>query len=209
MNSIFTYIFLGISLAAPIGPVNAAQLDKGLRLGFGHAWIFGVGALIADICYMLLVYMGMIHFIEQPMMKAFLWLFGFFVLTYTGIESLVKSKKSHFVDAPKGKNTLLRSWTSGFLLSISNPLTILFWLGIYGSVLAKTATSFSSSQLAVYSAAIICGILLWDVFMATISSIARNLLHTNFLVVISIISSLSMIGFGIYFGVQAFILLFL
>ncbi len=209
MNSIFTYIFLGISLAAPIGPVNAAQLDKGLRLGFGHAWIFGVGALIADICYMLLVYMGMIHFIEQPMMKAFLWLFGFFVLTYTGIESLVKSGKSTFVNGSRGKTTLLRSWTSGFLLSISNPLTILFWLGIYGSVLAKTASSFSSSQLAIYSAAIICGILLWDLFMATISSIARNLLHTNFLVVISIISSLSMIGFGIYFGVQAFTLLFL
>lgn len=209
MNSIFTYIFLGVSLAAPIGPVNAAQLDKGLRLGFGHAWIFGVGALVADICYMLLVYMGMIHFIEQPMMQAFLWLFGFFVLTYTGIESLLKSGKSTFVDGSRGKATLLRSWTSGFLLSISNPLTILFWLGIYGSVLAKTASSFSSSQLAVYSAAIICGILLWDVFMATISSLARNLLHTNFLVVISIISSLSMIGFGIYFGVEAFRLLFM
>ncbi|ART75046.1 LysE family transporter [Sutcliffiella horikoshii] len=209
MNSIFTYIFLGVSLAAPIGPVNAAQLDKGLRLGFGHAWIFGVGALVADICYMLLVYMGMIHFIEQPMMQAFLWLFGFFVLTYTGIESLVKSGKSTFVDGPKGKTTLLGSWTSGFLLSISNPLTILFWLGIYGSVLAKTASSFSSNQLAIYSAAIICGILLWDLFMATISSIARNLLHTNFLVVISIISSLSMIGFGIYFGVEAFRLLFM
>ena len=209
MNSIFTYIFLGVSLAAPIGPVNAAQLDKGLRLGFGHAWIFGIGALIADVCYMLLVYMGMIHFIEQPLMKAFLWLFGFFVLTYTGIECLVKSKKSSFIDGPKGKATLLRSWTSGFLLSISNPLTILFWLGIYGSVLAKTASSFSSSQLAIYSGAIICGILLWDVFMATISSIARNLLHTNFLVVISMISSLSMIGFGIYFGVEAFKLLFL
>lgn len=209
MNSIFTYVFLGISLAAPIGPVNAAQLDKGLRLGFGHAWIFGIGALIADICYMLLVYMGMIHFIEQPLMKAFLWLFGFFVLTYTGIESLLKSRKSTFVNGTRGKSTLLRSWTSGFLLSISNPLTILFWLGIYGSVLAKTASSFSSSQLAIYSLAIISGILLWDVFMATISSIARNILNTNFLVVISIISSLSMIGFGIYFGVQAYTLLFL
>lgn len=209
MNSIFTYVFLGVSLAAPIGPVNAAQLDRGLRLGFGHAWIFGIGALIADICYMLMVYMGMIHFIEQPLMKAFLWLFGFFVLTYTGIESLLKSRKSCFVDGTRGKATLIRSWTSGFLLSISNPLTILFWLGIYGSVLAKTASTFSSSQLAIYSFAIICGILLWDVFMATISSIARNLLTTNFLVVISIISSLSMIGFGIYFGVQAFTLLFL
>jgi L-lysine exporter family protein LysE/ArgO len=209
MNSILTYVFLGVSLAAPIGPVNAAQLNKGLRLGFGHAWIFGLGALIADICYMLLVYMGMIHFIEQPFMKAFLWLFGFFVLTYTGMESLLKTTKTSFVDGERGKSTLLGSFNSGFLLSISNPLTILFWLGIYGSVLAKAASSFTSLQLGIYSLAIICGILLWDVFMATVSSVARNILNTKFLLIISLISSLSMIGFGIYFGIQAFTLLFL
>ena len=29
MNSIVAYIFLGVSLAAPIGPVNAAQLRYG------------------------------------------------------------------------------------------------------------------------------------------------------------------------------------
>ena len=26
--------FLGLSLAAPIGPINAAQLDKGIKSGF-------------------------------------------------------------------------------------------------------------------------------------------------------------------------------
>ncbi|MEC2074081.1 LysE family transporter [Alkalihalophilus marmarensis] len=209
MNSILTYVVLGVSLAAPIGPVNAAQLNKGLRLGFGHAWIFGLGALLADICYMLLVYMGMIHFIDQPFMQAFLWLFGFFVLTYTGIESLVNNTKTSFVDGDRGSSTLFRSFNSGFLLSISNPLTILFWLGIYGSVLAKAASSFTTFQLGIYSLAIISGILLWDVFMATVSSVARNILNTKFLLILSLISSLSMIGFGIYFGMQAFKLLFL
>lgn len=49
MNSIVAYIFLGVSLAAPIGPVNAAQLDTGIKNGFFHAWIFGIGALTADV----------------------------------------------------------------------------------------------------------------------------------------------------------------
>ncbi|WP_435368074.1 hypothetical protein [Solibacillus isronensis] len=31
MNSIAAYIFLGVSLAAPIGPVDAAQLDTGIN----------------------------------------------------------------------------------------------------------------------------------------------------------------------------------
>lgn len=208
MNSIFTYVFLGVSLAAPIGPVNAAQLDRGLRSGFVHAWIFGLGALFADVIYMALVYMGIINFIDLPFIKTFLWLFGFFVLTYTGIESLIKTGKSNFVRATPEKVTLTKTFLTGFILSISNTLTILFWLGIYGSVLAKTVSSFSSAQLLIYSLAIIAGILLWDLFMAFISSLARNLLNTNLLVIISVISSISMIGFGLYFGYQGFRLLF-
>ncbi|WP_223701384.1 LysE family transporter [Sutcliffiella deserti] len=208
MNSIFTYVLLGVSLAAPIGPVNAAQLDKGIRYGFFHAWIFGVGALIADVLYMAMVYLGLINFIDSPFIKTFLWLFGFFVLSYTGIESLLSTGKTNIIKGSLGKASLIKSFSTGFLMSISNPLTILFWLGIYGSVLAKTAATFSESQLIIYSLAIIAGILLWDFTMATISSLARKLLSTNLLVIISILSSVSMIGFGLYFGIQAYKVLF-
>ena len=73
-----SYIFLGLSLAAPIGPINAAQLEKGVKQGFWDAWILGWGAILADGIYMALVYLGVVHFLEIPFMKTFLWLFGFF-----------------------------------------------------------------------------------------------------------------------------------
>lgn len=93
-------------------------------------------------------------------------------------------------------------------MSLLNPLTILFWLGIYGSVLAETAKNFSGNQIIINSIAIIVGIILWDTIMATISSGARRFLSTNLLKLISIFSSLAMIGFGIYFGIQAYHALF-
>lgn len=34
MTVFLTYILLGISLAAPVGPVNAAQLNRGIKKGF-------------------------------------------------------------------------------------------------------------------------------------------------------------------------------
>ena len=208
MNSIFTYILLGVSLAAPIGPVNAAQLDRGIKNGFTHAWIFGFGALAADVLYMLLVYLGLGQFIDSPLIKTILWSFGCFVLTYTGIENLLSLHKIK-IDMKKGKRVRLRnSLTSGFFMSLLNPLTVLFWLGIYGSVLAKTSESFTGSQLLIYSMLIIVGIILWDTFMAFISSGARKLLSSGLLITISVLSSLSMIGFGIYFGIQAFHALF-
>ena len=208
MNSIFTYILLGISLAAPVGPVNAAQLDTGIKNGFFHAFIFGVGALTADIIYMIMVYYGVGQFIDSPFIKIFLWSFGCFVLTYTGVENLLALNKIT-LDMKYGKRIRIRqALLSGFLISLLNPLTILFWLGIYGSVLAESSNSLEEKQLIIFSLAIILGIVLWDTFMSILSSGARKYLSIKFLIFISIVSSLSMIAFGIYFGIQAYHTLF-
>lgn len=208
INIFISYIFLGLSLSAPIGPINAAQLDKGLKRGFMHAWVVGLGAVCADIIYMLLVYFGMIHLLDAPFIKAFLWLFGFFVLVYTGVESIMNSEQVTSLEAREVGESLFKSFTSGFLMSLFNPLSILFWLGIYGSILAKMTSEYSMDQLLVYSGAIVFGILLWDVLMAGASSIFRKILTNRLLKIISISSGLSLVGFGLYFGVQAVQLLF-
>ncbi|OIK10278.1 amino acid transporter [Bacillus sp. MUM 116] len=207
MNIFLSYILLGLSLAAPIGPINAAQIDRGIRSGFLHAWLIGVGAVVADGVYMLIVYIGVVQFLETPIVKTFLWLFGCFVLIYTGIESILKAGTLN-LEYTRNKEPLIKSFFAGFLMSISNPLTILFWLGIYGSVLAKTAATSNNTELIIYSAAIFIGLLVWDITMAGVSSSFRSFLTSRLLVMISLFSGLSLIVFGLYFGIQAYQLLF-
>jgi threonine/homoserine/homoserine lactone efflux protein len=203
MNIFLSYILLGLSLAAPIGPINAAQIDRGIRNGFMNSWLIGVGAVVADGVYMLVVYIGVVQFLETAFMQTFLWFFGCFVLMYTGIETFMNAGKIN-LEHSRGKEPLIKSFFSGFLMSISNPLTILFWLGIYGSVLAKTAATYNTGQVVLYSSAIFIGLLIWDIAMASVSSSSRKFLTPRLLVVISCFSGLSLIGFGIYFGMQAF-----
>ena len=198
---------LGLSLAAPIGPINAAQLDKGIKSGFWHAWILGLGAILADGIYMVLVYFGVVHFLEITFMKTFLWLFGFFVLTYTGFETVLNARKLD-VAQRNATDSHLSSFLSGFLMSISNPLTILFWLGIYGSVLANTADKYDIQHLILYSSAIFLGILCWDLTMAIVSSSFRRFLTKPILVLVSGLSGTFLICFGVYFAVQAAKVLF-
>ena len=202
-----SYIFLGLTLAAPIGPVNAAQLEKGIRNGFLHSWFVGLGAMIADGFYMILVYLGFVHFLEKPIIQAFLWSFGCFVLIYTGIESIVgagKRSEKNF----RGTEPLSKSFLSGFFMSISNPITILFWLGIYGSVMAKTASRYSTDQILYFSIAVLFGLLIWDISMALMSSTFKRYLSRALLTAISYISGLSLIGYGCYFGIEAIKILF-
>ncbi|MGN4124982.1 LysE family transporter [Lysinibacillus sphaericus] len=208
MDSIFTYIFLGISMAATIGPVKTVLLNTGLKNGFFHAWFFSLGALATDIMYMFIVYFGIGQFIDSLLLKMILWSFGCFVLLYTGIENLLSLHKIE-IDLKSGNRTRLRkSILSGFFMSLLNPLTILFWLGIYGSILAKTAEVSTGYQIILNSIAILLGIILVDFIMAFSSSVARKLLSTKLLKTVSFISSIIMIGFGIYFGMQAFQALF-
>lgn len=208
MHSIFTYVLLGISLAAPIGPVKAMLLNTGIKNGFFHAWLFSLGAIVTDIMYMLLVYFGVAQFIDTAFMKTLLWSFGCFVLIYTGIENLLSLHKIemdyNFVKYVRLRHSLL----SGFLMALLNPLTILFWLGIYGSILAQSSESFSNSQIIIYSTAILVGIMMWDFTLSLLSSSARKFLSTKFLKIISFLSSISMIIFGVYFGIQAYNSLF-
>ncbi|MFC4779053.1 LysE family transporter [Paenibacillus sp. GCM10023252] len=202
MSMLLSYILLGLSLAAPIGPINAAQMDRGIRGGFWNSWLLGLGSMLADVLFILIVYFGTVHFLDHPVMNTFLWVFGCFVLIYTGIDGL-KGAAAIDTDRQASSEPLSRSFGTGFLISLLNPLTIMFWLGIYGSVLAKTAKTYETPQLIMYTLAILLGIGLWDLMMAITSSYSRRLLRPATLTLISRLSGLSLIGFGLYFGWQA------
>ncbi|WP_159881777.1 LysE family translocator [Paenibacillus puerhi] len=202
LSTFLTYIVLGLSMSAPIGPINAAQLDQGLRYGFWHAWAVGFGGLFADILYMALVYMGVAHVIETPLAQLGLWLFGSVVLFYMGAEALLAAGKP--VEASgHGESSIRRSLATGFLMSVSSPLTILFWLGIFGSVLAKTFSTLDTQSLLLHSAAIVFGIVLWDVVMALAASVFRKRLSARAIFVISVVSGSSLIAYALYFSLTA------
>lgn len=198
---LFSYILLGFTLAAPIGPVNSARLDKGIKNGFWHAWIVGVGSMVADGIFMLIVYLGMVHFLEIPIIQIFLWLFGGFILIYSGVEGMMKANSLTLQDS-RGKDSLTKCFMTGFVMSISSPLSILFWLGIYGSVLAKTAQMNGTGSLLIYSSMIFLGLTLWDLLVASLTTGLRKFLNIYSLKAISILSGLSLLGFGLYFVLE-------
>jgi len=207
MSTFLSYILLGLSLSAPIGPVNAAQLDKGIRFGFWNAWLLGLGAMAADAAFMLIIYFGFAHFLQTPFMKAFLWTFGCLVLIYTGVEGFQKAKTVKASKQAK-KEPPLKSFTQGFFLTLSNPISILFWLGIYGSILAQATANTTAAVIFANTVAIFIGILVWDFTMAFVASSFQKIARGRLLTFISRAAGLCLIGFGLYFGLQAVKLLF-
>lgn len=124
------------------------------------------------------------------------------LLIYTGIESVFGARKSFDLrnETKLSEGNYKKTLFSGFLMSVSNPMTILFWLGIYGSVLAEKSVHYELYQLAAASLAIIAGIALWDFSMAGIAGFFRKWLTNRLLRIISVLSGFSQICFGGYFG---------
>lgn len=88
MSMWFSYMLLGISLSAPVGPVNVAQIKAGLRGGFWNAWCVGIGAMCADVVFMLLIYFGAAAYVTTPLAKLIIWALGCGVLLKLGYDSI-------------------------------------------------------------------------------------------------------------------------
>ncbi|MGQ3381107.1 LysE family translocator [Priestia endophytica] len=209
-SGLFSYFLLGISLSAPVGPINVAQINKGIKNGFWNAWLVGMGAMIADVCMMLLIYLGITRIFEYEGVKLAMWTLGFITLGYLGYDSIRNASVNISADInAQSKESLSQSFLSGFLIAVSNPLNIVFWVGIYGSMLTSVINKLGKQEALLYSLAIFVGITCWDLFMATIIHFGRKQLNLNVLKWVSIIAGLVLIGFGLMFGYQAIKSMFL
>ncbi len=206
MSMWFSYMLLGISLSAPVGPVNVAQIKAGLRGGFWNAWCVGIGAMCADVVFMLLIYFGAAAYVTTPLAKLIIWLLGCGVLLKLGYDSIRDARSVIDTGETGGsprQESAGSSFLSGFLIAIANPMNIVFWIGIYGSVMTKTLESSGSGQALWLSCAIFAGVCLWDFSVSLVVHLSRRAVSPRLMKWISILAGWSLIGFGVYFGYAA------
>lgn len=160
-GAIIQQIVLGISLAAPVGPINIEMLKRGIERGFWHAWVVGIGGMTADVLFMLLIYFGLSSVFMYTYVQAFMYCTGFFLLFYLGFQSVKQGIFDSNMEYKKEEvGGLKQSFMAGFLIAISNPLNLVFWFGIYGSTLSSLLTKVTKQEAFLYSLCIIVGIIL-------------------------------------------------
>ncbi|ABY42764.1 threonine/homoserine/homoserine lactone efflux protein [Bacillus sp. RC51] len=203
-GAIIQQIVLGISLAAPVGPINIEMLKRGIERGFWHAWIVGIGGMTADILFMLLIYFGLSSVFMYTYVQAFMYCAGFFLLFYLGFQS-VKQGISHSNMEYKQEEIggLKQSFMAGFLIAISNPLNLVFWFGIYGSTLSSLLTKVTKQEAFLYSLCIIVGIILWNLNIAFSVHFGRTLLKKKALGYITAGAGIILVGYSIHFAYKA------
>lgn len=206
MLDIFQSIILGISLAAPVGPVNVEVIRRGLKHGFFPAFMLSLGAASADATYSLLVYFGLASFITVPVVRSAIWILGAAVLIYLGWQNMRQYSEKIDLDQSEAK-TSRNSFVAGYLITISNPLTVIWWLGVFGAILSSTAQTVTNTTALLNISAIISGVVLWFFALSMLLHWGKRFINEATMRYISVIAGLVLIGFGLYFGYNAVIML--
>jgi len=190
---------LGLSLAAPIGPVNVEIIRRGLKSGFRQALLAGAGAMSADATYLTLIFFGLISFLNIHLMKIILGIGGGIILLYLGVMSVKEFFQKHSTAANKPRRFFKNSYVAGYTLAFFSPMTIVWWIGVFGATLAAQTNTFHNVHAFLSCLSILLGCFLWVLFIATALHWGKKIINDKFVRLVSLIAGAFLIFFGIYF----------
>jgi threonine/homoserine/homoserine lactone efflux protein len=145
----FQGVVLGFSIAAPVGPIGVLCIRRTLSDGRLFGLVSGLGAATADAFYGAVAAFGLTLvsrlLVEQ---QDRLRLLGGLFLCYLGLKTLLDRASEAGLPAPR--SGLVGAYGSTFVLTLTNPLTILSFAAIFAGLgLAERGSDLVSAGLLV------------------------------------------------------------
>ena len=138
-------LIIGFSIAAPVGPIGVLCIRRTLTEGRASGFLSGLGAATADALYGCVAGFGLTvisgFLIDQ---RFWIQLIGGIFLLALGIKTL-RSVPAERAAAASGSG-LAASYASTLLLTLTNPMTILSFAGIFAALgVADTGGDLSAA----------------------------------------------------------------
>lgn len=192
--SLFIRAFIiGISIAAPVGPIGVLCIRRTLANGKLAGFLSGMGAASADMVYGAIAAFGISAITTALIDNAFwLHLFGGGFLLYLGVKTFLEKPAEQAAQAKQGG--LLNMYLSTFLLTITNPMTIISFAAIF----AGTMIGQEVGSPLVMVAGVFAGSAAWWMTLSLGVGMFRERLTPAHMAWINRVSGIIIIAFGIY-----------
>jgi len=193
-------VALGIAIAAPLGPIGALCINRTLERGFAAGLAGGLGTALADGTYALLAALGFAAFSGAlGMVDLPLRLLGGAFMLWLGWTSLRPKPMRAAADVPA--RDLVGVTVATFVLTIANPMTIVSFAALFAGL--GLASADGLGPVAMVVGGVFAGSMLWWCLLSGGVALLRQRLPTDFAAIISRLSGLVMIGFGLLAVVSA------
>ena len=188
-------LIIGFSIAATVGPMCILCINRTLHKGQLYGLVSGLGIATADAVYGSIAGFGL-TLITSFLVSQQMWihLIGGLFLVYLGIKTTF-TRPAERAAAAKA-NGFVAAYVSTFLLTLTNPLTILSFAAIFAGIgVGGASKSYLSATL------VVCGVFLgsvsWWCILTSGISLLRKRFTARWLLWINRISGVIILLFGI------------
>ena len=188
-------LLIGLSIAAPVGPIGVLCIRKTLAQGRSSGLACGLGAAAADGVYGAIAGFGLTavsNFLIGQL--SLLRLVGGCILLWLGSQTFLAKPATE----PAGQPTanLAGGFASTFLLTLTNPMTILSFVAVFAGLgLGTENPSYAAAGLLVLG--VFLGSALWWILLSSVVGLIRERCQVSSLDWINRISGIIIVGFGL------------
>lgn len=189
-------ILIGFSVAMPIGPIGILCIQRILQQGPLAGFLTGLGAATADAIYGSIVAFG-ITIISNFLIQQQFWILilGGSALMFLGLKILLK-KEVYQENSKIKKTNLISSYTSSLFLTLTNPISIIMFAGIFSWFNIGINEISSLSGLLLISG-IFIGSALWFFTLSSAVELLRHKFSSKHLLWINKLSGLIILGLAL------------
>ncbi len=185
---------LGLAIAAPVGPIGVLCIRRTLAQGRAIGFVSGLGAATADVVYGCIAAFGLtaisvllVHY------RNWLSLLGGLFLCYLGIKTLLSRPATE--SAAADGHGFPGAYFSTFLLTLTNPMTILSFVAVFAGLgVGRAANDYAAA------AAIVLGVFLgssaWWFLLSGGVSLVRGKFDARAMLWVNRVSGVIILGFG-------------
>jgi threonine/homoserine/homoserine lactone efflux protein len=188
-------LIIGLSIAATVGPMSILCIQRTLYKGQLYGLISGLGVATADAVYGSIAGFGLTliaSFLVSQ--QAWIRLIGGLFLVYLGLKALL-ARPAERAAAAKA-NSFVGAYASTFLLTLTNPLTILSFAAIFAGIgVGGASKSYVSATIVVLG--VFIGSALWWCILTGGINLLRGKFTSQWLFWINRISGVIIMLFGV------------
>lgn len=166
---------IGVAVAAPVGPIGLLCIKRTLSRGWATGFSTGLGVASADATYGLMVVAGVALTGVLVAYAGPMQLVGGLMIAGLGLLALRSFARGHAADRPAeapARGGLPGAFFSGYLLTLSNPMTILAFAAFVAGIGAGAAAIPAAPWLLV--AGVFTGSAAWWAALAAAAALARH-----------------------------------
>lgn len=190
---------LAIAFCAPPGVITAETVRRGTARGFLPALFVQFGSLVGDTTWAIIALTGLAFLIQNNVAKIILSLIGILLMLKLAWDAIKDARHAKEFDTSPSNSTR-GDFANGAVLSLGNPMNIVFWTGLGTTVFASISGKPEPVHFAIFFAGFLSGAILWCFLMAGLVAFGRKFVTPNFFRAVNLICGITLAYFALQLG---------